>query len=169
MLSYAYVYIIDLEFEDMDFSVIGMRGNASFETIVEHFTSMGGEVVLLDPDYVYGRDMIESAAEHAVRAFEHGMNRSKTILTETIIYAASERQISKALSRMKPKEGRMDYVALLIDIPDPKLDEIGMTRDDSLIEGTPEKAERLGLINEMGIPCEDIALERVALIDLAKY
>ena len=107
--------------------------------------------------------------EHAVRAFEHGMNRSKTILTETIIYAASERQISKALSRMKPKEGRMDYVALLIDIPDPKLDEIGMTRDDSLIEGTPEKAERLGLINEMGIPCEDLALERVALLDLAKY
>ena len=153
----------------MDLSVIGMRGDASFERIVEHFTSLGGEVVLLDPDYVYGRDMIESAAEHAERAFAHGMNRSKTILTETIIYAASERQISKALSKMRPKKGRTDYVALLIDIDDPKLEEIGMIRDDSLIEGTPEKAERLGLKNDMGIPCEDLALERVALLDLAKY
>lgn len=153
----------------MDLSVIGMRGDASFDTIVEHFTSLGGEVVLLDPDYVYGRDMIESAVEHAERAFAHGMNRSKTILTETIIYAASERQISKALSKMRPKKGRTDYVALLIDIDDPKLEEIGMTRDDSLIDGTPEKAERLGLKNNMGIPCEDLALERVALLDLAKY
>jgi len=153
----------------MDLSVIGMRGEASFNTIVKHFTSMGGEVVLFDPDYVYGRDMIESAAEHAERAFRHGTNRSKTILTETIIYAASERQISKALSKMRPKNGRTDYVALLIGISDPRLDEIGMVRDDSLIEGTPEKAERMGLKNDMGIQYEDLALERVALLDLAKY
>lgn len=153
----------------MDLSVIGMRGGASFSTIVEHFTSMGGEVILFDPDYVYGSDMIEAAAEHAERTFKHGTNRSKTILTETIIYAASERQISKALSKMRPKEGRTDYVALLIGISDPRLDEIGMMRDDSLIDGTPEKAKRMGLNNDMGIPCEDLALERVALLDLAKY
>jgi KEOPS complex subunit Cgi121 len=149
----------------MDVKVIGMRGNASFDTVVKHFTSMGGEVVLLDPGQVYGKDMLLSAADHAERAFRHGTNRSKNILTETIIYAASERQISK----MKPKEGATEFVAVLFDIEDPKLDAIGMERDDSLIEGTPEKAERLGLVNDMGIPCEDLALERVALLDLAKF
>ncbi len=153
----------------MDVKVIGMRGNASFDTVVKHFTSLGGEVVLLDPGQVYGKDMLLSAADHAERAFRHGTNRSKNILTETIIYAAFERQISKALSKMKPKEGATEFVAILFDIEDPKLDAIGMERDDSLIEGTPEKAESLGLVNDMGIPCEDLALERVALLDLAKF
>lgn len=151
----------------MDFQVIGMRGKASFDDMIGHFTSMGGEVVLMDPDMVAGRDHVISAARHAERAFSYGTNRSRTILTEIILYAAWERQIYKALAKMRPKEGREDYVALLIDIEDPGLEAIGMTRDDSLVDASDSKAEMLGL-KKGAIPFEDQAVENVALVDLLK-
>jgi len=151
----------------MDFQVIGMRGDADFDTVVKHFTSMGGDVVLMDPEMVVGKDHILSAAMHAERSFSEGTNRSKSLLTEIILYSAWERQISKALSKMKPKEGCNEYVALLIDIGDPRLQEIGMVRDDSLIGATDEKAERLGLVKGP-IPYEDQAVENVAMVELLK-
>jgi len=144
-----------------------MRGDVPFDEMVNHFTSMGGDVVLMDPDMVAGKDHILSAATHAERAFAEGTNRSKTVLTEIILYAAWERQISKALAKMKPKEGRNEYVALLIDIDDPRLDDIGMTRDDSLIDATDLKAERLGL-KKGAVSYEDQAIENVALVELLK-
>ena len=149
----------------MDLKVIGMEGGASFDEIVSHFTSMGGEVVLMNPDKILGKEHVISAAIHAERSFEEGTNRSKTILTEVILYAAWERQISKALSKMRPKDGR--YVALLIDIDDPQLDAIGMVRNDSLIDATPEKAERLGL-NDPFLSFEQQAVENVAMVELLK-
>ncbi len=151
----------------MEFQVIGMRGDTSFDDIVSHFTSKGGEVVLMDPDMVVGKDHIICAANHAKRSFDEGTNRSKTILTEIILYSAWERQISKAIAKMKPKEGRNEYVALLIDIDDPELSKIGMERDDSLMEPTEEKADRLGLIKGP-IPYEDQAIENVAMVELLK-
>ena len=151
----------------MHLQVIGMHGNATFEQMVGYFTSMGGDCVLVDPDMVVGKDHLLSAAEHAERAFREGTNRSKTVLTEIILYSAWERQIGKAMAKMKPKEGRNDYVALLIDIDDPRLDEIGMARDDSLFEATPEKAERLGLIAS-SLSFEDQAVENVAMVELLK-
>ncbi len=145
-----------------------MRGDATFERMVGHFTSMGGDCVLLDPDMVVGRDHLLSAAEHAERAFREGTNRSKTVLTEIILYAAWERQIGRAMAKMRPKEGRTDYVALLVDIDDPRLDDIGMVRDDSLIDATEEKAARLGLITGGSLGYEDQAVENVAMVELLK-
>ena len=105
----------------MDTELIGIRGPVPFEDLVAHFTSLGGDVILMDPDMVCGREHVMSAVMHAERAFSNGTNRSKTILTEILLYCAWERQIGKALSKMKPKEGRDEYVALLIDVDDPHL------------------------------------------------
>jgi KEOPS complex subunit Cgi121 len=149
----------------MHFQIIGMRGDAEFDDIVRHFTSMGGDVVLMDPDMVVGKGHIISAVRHAERSFAEGTNRSKTLLTEIILYAAWERQISKALAKMKPKGN--EYVALLICIKDPELESIGMVRDDSLIAPTDAKAEKLGLVKGP-IPYEDQAIENVAMVELLK-
>ena len=153
-----------------DVRVIGLRGDASFDDMVKHFTSLGGEVVIMDPMYVCGKDHIISAVRHAERSFGNGTNRSKTLLTEIILYAAGERQISKAMSRMKPKDGCKEYALALLDIPeDMKLDMIGMERDDSIVEANEEKAKAMGLDTSFGIDYEDLALETVALLELAKY
>lgn len=151
----------------MRFQAIGMRGGAGFEELVAHFTGMGGEVVLLNPDMVCGRDHLLSAAAHAERAFAEGTNRSKTLQTEIILYAAWERQIGRAMERMRPKPGADAYAAVLIDIDDPRLDDVGMLRDDSLLDATPDKAERLGLTDRFLSP-EDQAVENVAMVELLK-
>ena len=154
----------------MDVKVIGLRGKASFDEMVKHFISLGGESVIMDPMYVCGKDHLISAVMHAERSFQHGTNRSKTLLTEIILYAAGERQINKAMERMKPKSGKDEYAAVLLNVPDDlKLDEIGMVRDDSILEANDDKAKLLGFDKSFGIPFEDQALEMVALLDLAKY
>ena len=153
-----------------DVRVIGLRGDASFDDMVKHFTSLGGEVVIMDPMYVCGKDHVISAVRHAERSFEHGTNRSKTLLTEILLYAAGERQISKALEKMKPKAGCREFALALLNVPDNlKLSDVGMERDDSILDANEAKADALGLDRTFDIPIEDLALEMVALLDLAKY
>ncbi len=149
-------------------TVIGMRGKTPFDALVSHFISLGGESVLLDPEMVCGKDHILSAAMHAERAFLQGHHRSKNILTETILYAACDRQISKAMKKMGPKPGNDGYVACLFDIEDPKLDDIGMIRDDSLFEITEDKVRSLGIPYDPELPLEEQVLEAVAMVDLLK-
>lgn len=149
----------------MRFQVIGMRGDAGFEALVEHFRSLGGDAVLLEPEMVAGRDHLMAAALHAERAFAEGTNRSNSLPTEIILYAAWDRQIGRAMERMRPKGD--GYAAVLIDVGDPMLDAVGMVRDDSLLDPTPERVEALGLGDPFLSPC-DQAVERVALLELQK-
>ena len=124
----------------------------------------------MDPMRICGRDHVISAVMHAERSFEHGTNRSKTLLTEILLYAAGERQISKALSMMKPKGGCKEYALALLDQPDDlRLSDIGMERDDTILDANDEKAGIMGFDRSFGISYEDQALEMVALLDLAKY
>lgn len=150
----------------MNFKVMGLRGKTPFDKVVEHFTSMGGEVVLLNPDAVCGRDHVVSAVMHAERAFDEGTNRTKNLPSEIILYSAWERQAGKALAKMRPSDDG-PYVAVLIGIDDPHLEEIGMVQDDSLMEPDQFKMDRLGLRSCFLSP-EEQAVERVAMVDLMK-
>ena len=147
--------------------VIGLRGNFSFEDAVKHFTGMGGEVVLFEPSVVCGKDHILSAVRHAERAFEVGNNRAKNVLTEIVLYAAGERQIGRALEKMRPK-GNGGMVAAVFDLDDLALDRLGAERDDSLCDASEEKARNLGAEMFDGVSPEDAVLELVAMVDLLK-
>ena len=151
----------------MAVTVIGIRCDLPFDDIVAHFRELGGDVVLLNPKYVCGRDHILSAVMHAERAFAQGTNRSKSVITETILYAACERQISKALAKMRPEEGCGGMAAAVFGVSDLRLDMIKAVSDDSLLECTDEKAKCLG-ISVPGIPPEDLILEMVAVMDIQK-
>ncbi|MBP5394463.1 MAG: hypothetical protein J6Y18_00940 [Candidatus Methanomethylophilaceae archaeon] len=150
-------------------TVIGVTGDCPFDRAVEHFTSMGGAVILLNPLYVYGERHVLSEVMHAERAFANGTHRSKTLLTETLMYIAGERQASKALKKVRPVSDSGPRVAVLFDIDDPKLEEIGLVRDDSIVKGTPEKAAAMGL-DAFGqdVDFEELALESVAMLDIEK-
>ncbi|MBO4798459.1 MAG: hypothetical protein J5494_06805 [Candidatus Methanomethylophilaceae archaeon] len=151
----------------MKTEAIGMRGETPFEEIISHFTSLGGEAVLVNPDRICGKNHLLSSYMHAERAFSSGTNRSRNIVTETIMYCAWERQAGTAILKMRP-DGSGRYAALLIGIEDPRLDEIGMIRDDSLLEASERKAELLDLRDPF-LGAEEQALERVAMTDLLKY
>lgn len=151
----------------MHFQAMGIRGDTEFDDILTHFQSLGGDAILMNPDMVCGEGHLLSAAMHGDRAFAEGTNRSNSLLTEIILYAAWERQIGKAIAKMKPMDDRHEYAAILVDIDDPELDSIGVVRDDSILDATPEKAEMLGLESTM-VPFEDQAIEMVALLELQK-
>ena len=148
-------------------NVVGIRCEKTFDDIVKHFKELGGDVILMDPDYICGIDHVLSAVMHAERAFKFGTNRSKTLLTETILYAAGERQISKALIRMRPKEGCIEMVAAVFDVDDLRLSLINAVEDDRIILCTADKAMRIGLDTAMAPP-EDMILEMVAMTDIQK-
>ncbi len=152
----------------MEVSVIGIRGSLPFDKAVEHFTSKGGEVILLNPLYVYGKNHVLTAILHAERAFANSSNRSKNILTETIMYISGERQVSKALKRMKPSTDSVECVAVLFDIKDPELELLNVERDDSIIDGNEEKAKAIGINLSSGIEPEKLVLELVAMLDIEK-
>jgi Uncharacterized conserved protein len=151
-----------------NFEIIGMSGSTDFDSILNHFIGLGGDVILLDPEMVCGKDHLISAVMHAERAFGNGTNRSKNILTETILYAAGERQISKAIEKMRLKEGRKEMVAVIFDVNDISIDKIGMERRDDLLSASEEKAKNLGAELFEGVSVEDAVLEHVAILDLMK-
>lgn len=150
-------------------TVIGAKGGCGLERIVEHLTSKGGDVIVLNPLYVYCPEQVISATEHAERAFDEGRNRSRTFLTETIMYVSGERQVSKALKRMRPPEGSDEFVLAVFDVDNPDLESIGLKECPELLEGTPEKAEAMGLdASGMNVDLRDLALETVAMLDIEK-
>ncbi len=124
---------------------------------------------MLEPSMVCGKEHVLSAVMHAEKAFADGTNRAKNILTEIVLYAACERQISKALKKMKPREGSDGMVAVVLGIEgDLDLDTLGAERDDSLMDASLEKAEALGVTMFEGVSVEDAVLEQVATVDLLK-
>lgn len=151
----------------MDYNIIGMRGDTPFQDIISHYISCGCEIILLNPDYVMGRKHLESAIFHAERAMKNGTNRSKSLISEIILYAAWERQINKALEKMKPPTDSKQYVAIILGSSDCDVDSISMKKDDSIIEPNDEKAKLLGL-DDPFLDYSSQAVERVADVDLLK-
>jgi len=149
--------------------VVGIRGSFTFEEAVNHMSSLGGNIILFDPSMICGRDHIVSAVHHADMAFSEHRNRSKTLLTEIVLYAACERQIGKALDKMKPKPESDGMVAAILDYDgDLKLSEIDAVSDDSLFAPSAEKAKNVGAEMFDGVSPEDAVLEQMAMVDLMK-
>ena len=149
--------------------IVGLVGKKEFTEISEYFLSKGTEMIIMDPMRVFGEIHVISAMEHAKRSFEYGTNRSKTIITEFLLYMAGERQISKALDKMKPRNDGKFVVAFPDGVDDDVLNGIGMEYDNTLIDGTEEKAKLIGLCrNGLDVSYEDLVLEMVAMTDILK-
>lgn len=162
--TYFYSVTVDAMMEHI---VIGMRGNVPYDEIVSYFTSKGLEVVLFNPDYVVGTKHIKSSLIHAERAINNGTNRTRSLISEIILYSAWERQIGKAVERMKPPTDSQEYVALILGTSEVNPSDLGMTEDRTLVEPNEEKAKKLDL-NDPFLDYESQAVERVADIELLK-
>lgn len=142
--------------------VIGLRGDVQFDVLADRLVKADVNAVILDPQQIYGKEMLLSAVEHAERAFARGENSSKTLLTEIILYSSGERQISKAITKMRPKDG--SFVIVVLGDCDYTIFS-DLERDDSLIDGNEEKVRITGLDPQFP---EMSALERVAMVDVLK-
>ena len=145
--------------------------------LLRRASDIEAEVVLMDADRVCGVDHLTSAAFHARRAFERGSNASNTLGMEVILYASAERQISKAKRKMG-LHADTERVALVLLGPmeaevDAVLEELGLERDDAVLECTSEKAATFGIdpreLDAVGADrLQELVLEKVAFVELLK-
>ena len=129
----------------------------------------------LDADLVCGRQHLESALNHALRAFQRGNAISDTLAMEILLYAAGEVQISSALAKIGLSDG-CENVACIID---PGI-EIGslmayldLTRDDGVLECSESKLRRFGITKESisaagSNSMADLVLEKVGMVEVRK-
>jgi len=174
-------------------TVFGTKGvvehvEGFLEKLAEFSKSKNVVAQVFNADMVYGENHLLSAAEHAIRAFRENTNVMRTLSMEVVLYAAGERQIGTALSKIGVTQGEGNYVFLIISST-PEIDEAkgslktedverfireyGMERDDSVLEGNENTLRRFGLSDEEirtveKDKYEDLILEKVAMVDVIK-
>ena len=135
---------------------------------------LGVEIQVLDAHLIFGREHIEVALERTERAFAQERNIAKTQGVELMLYAGAERQISKALEKMGLKEG-IDEMAIIVfgDLdPDIIVNELGWTRDDTVLQPDPRRSGEYGMDTDLALndipPARliDHVLEKMALTEL---
>ena len=136
---------------------------------------LGIEILLMDADVILGKVHIESALEHASRAFERGTNVASTRMLEVMLYASGERQLSSAIGKMgiKAATTRVAVVNSGQSRQAEVFESLAIERDDRVLEGDTSKLAAFRIpqeeIESVGKEkaC-DLVLERVARVDLLK-
>lgn len=128
-------------------------------------------VQLLRADRVYGKDHLLLASDLAARAHAQGRGRAGDVATETLLYAAGERQIGKALALLglEPGVRGVAVVSWGVTWSPPA----SWRRDDAVLSGGALvlDAFRVSAEERALFPPErwgDLILERVALSDVLK-
>lgn len=155
----------------------GYRGEVrDVPALVRAVQAAPARIQLLRADRVHGTDHLRLAATLAARALTDGRSRSPELPTETLLYAAGERQIGKALTFIGLHEGATEIAAIAWD-DDGALDALARehdwTRDDSVLDGDARALDAFGITDgeRAMLPREkwgDLVLERVALVDVLK-
>ena len=154
--------------------VRGYRGETrDVKALVERVR--GKALQLFRAERIYGADHLLHAAALARRAFDEGRARTSDLATETLVYAAGERQVHKALALLGVSVITREIAAVAWDARelDSLAAELGWTRDDAVLAGDERVLEAFGIGAEERamLPRErwaDLVLERVALSDVLK-
>ncbi len=164
----------------MTFDIAGAKGSrvdpeAVVRTAVEWASSRGAEVCLLDARSVFGRDHLQSAALHAIRAREARTMSSRSVAMETLLYAAGARQVQDAIRSVGL---RQDTTAIGVVLFGPaKVDDLvhdmGWSRDDGVLDAEGKSLDQLGVSDRQAKTVSDrqradLVLEKVALLDVEK-
>lgn len=160
-----------------DYTVMGARiESGTTSEILSRLRSFSlGRVLALDANMVCGKEHLDTAIEHAFRAFKQSANCANDLLIEIMLYASGERQISKAQEKMSLKEGCRE-IALVVIGADPLevTRMLRIKRDDEVLVCNEAKLKRFGISpKEIGaVPPDkalDLVLEKVAFVDVLKH
>ena len=154
--------------------VRGYRGEIrDVKALVERVR--GKPLQLFRADRVYGADHLRHAAALALRAIDEGRARTSDLATETLVYAAGERQVHKALGLLGVNVVTRAFAAVAWDEKalDALAEEMRWTRDDAVLDGDEHVLDAFGVaeVERAMLPRErrgELILERVALSDVLK-
>jgi KEOPS complex subunit Cgi121 len=160
--------------------IVGLRGkvDSSDEFLKKAKKSFGEKKALVqffNADMILGKEHIESAIEHARRAFRTNKNVSQSMAMEILIYVSGEPQIASAIKKV----GITDNCKRIAMVVDDKIEievllkDLNMELDDEVLKFTEEKALAFGIKEEEIFAVEkgkrrDLVLERVAMVDVRK-
>ena len=170
--------------------IIGARGDFSdvnkLLDKINNFSDKHNVVIqVFNADMIYGKDHLISAVFHAKRAMKRKTNTTNTLSMEILLYASGERQLKHAIPKMGIKEGNLSIAIVFTNddvenknivedkIIDLFLDEMSLSRDDSVLEGSMDTIKKFG-IDEMLINTiskdkyGDLILEKIAMVDIIK-
>jgi KEOPS complex subunit Cgi121 len=164
----------------MNHVLLGARGAIQDpEPILRHVRewgqARGADVLVADARAVFGRDHLESAVRHAERARAEQTSSTRSIAMETLLYLSGQRQVADAIRAAGLRTGT-DTIALVIwpgDGSQDLLAALGWAREDAVLESAGKSLDRLGVteVEKGTVPettVQDLALEKVALLDVAK-
>ena len=135
----------------------------------------GVEVLLADARAVVGRDHIESAVRHGERAKDQRAMATHTLAMESLLYLSGRRQIADAISVAGIRKGTTGVAVVVFGdtLAADFLEAMGWSADPTLLDAARKDLEVLGIREpeRATVPRgkgADLALERVALVDLEK-
>ena len=154
--------------------------------ITQHYEKKYGiTLLLLDPGLIYGKDHIESAVQHAIRAFREKRNTSHSLSLEILLYASGKTQLKDAIEFMGIKKtgpytiicvGKTGISGSENSIPrgiDKLITDLKLESDNFVLTGNKEILYRFGFTDtELKTVdksmYQDLILERVAMVDVLK-
>jgi len=142
----------------------------------------------MNADLIFGKHHLQSAAEHAIRAFQQGTNTANSLAMETLLYAAGERQIKIAIEKMGMKATTTNIAFIIIEgeitLPEASghfskddipilLKQNHLQQDDSILQGDENTLTLFGITERekktvSKAKYEQLILEKVALVDIIK-
>jgi len=164
--------------------IVGARGNIqdvdSFLKQVLGFAQKHDVVIqVFNAEMIYGKNHLESATEHAVRARDQSTNTTNSLGMEILLYASGERQLKLAIPKMGVKKGKGNIAFVFTNgkISDKLVNEIlkhlTLKRDDKVLDGDRNTLKKFGL-KETEIETVkkakygNLILEKVAMVDIIK-
>ncbi len=163
----------------MTYEIAGARGHVGDpQALVARAQAWAGahraEVLLANALQVFGKDHVESAVRHALRARSSGARVARDLGLETLRYLAGERQVSAAIRSAGLRAGDTAIALVVFEGgADDLIAHLGWTRDDTVLGAAGKSVHRAGI----GAAAEgtvdpgrsaDLALERTALVDIEK-
>jgi len=162
----------------MSYAIAGARGmvadpEAAIKAVHAWATGHGGEVLVADARAVFGRDHLETAVQHALRAEAAGTMVSHSVSMETLRYLSAQRQVSDAIRIAGIRRGTGELAIVVFRTPSIErlLTEFGWARDDAVLEAEGKSLRTFGISQKEAATVArksqvDLVLEKVALLDV---
>lgn len=143
------------------------------------------DLQLFDARYIYGKEHVITAVEHAKRAFSQARSRSGTLSMEILLFASGEYQIKNAITKLGVKDDTPALAFVILgELPDPEVQitelittlnktGVSLERNDETLIGDKGTLEQFGITAQelAAVPEEqwfELVLERVAMVDIKK-
>ncbi len=164
----------------MRYAIAGARGTihdseSAIKAVHAWATSHGGEVLVADARAVFGRDHLETAVRHALRAQATATMISRSVSMESLRYLSAQRQVSDAIRVAGIHRGSRELAIVVFGTASIEglLAELGWARDDAVLEAQGKSLRTLGISQKAAATVTrksqaDLALEKVALLDVSK-